>query len=395
MRKILMSLALVGVTSFAFAQQAVTVTEYEVVQVQDEHRVLTNPFWTNWFFSVGGGAQVMFGNGDHAGAFKDRIAPALNVSVGKWVTPGFGLRLQYSGLQAKGFTGNESAPYVQGSRLGNEGYKQRWNYMNLHGDVLFNLNSLFGGYNPDRIYEVIPYLGAGFTHSYSRPHTHAATFNAGVINRFRLSDAFDLNLELSATGMEGKFDGEHGGKRDYDAILATTVGLTYYLPNRGFSKPAPQMISEYELRRMRDRMNEMAATNLDLQEELAYAKRPIEVNEVEEVVLTNANIAPRTIFFTIGSGQLSSQEEMNLSYLAGKMKEYPDTRYTINGYADSATGTPSVNQKLSLQRAQTVKDLLVKKYGVSADRLTIASGGGVDKFGMPILNRVVLVESAD
>ena len=38
--------------------------------------------------------------------------------------------------------------------------------------------------------------------------------------------------------------------------------------------------------------------------------------------------------------------------------------------------------------------LLVKKYGISADRLKVAAGGGVDKFGQPILNRVVLVESA-
>jgi hypothetical protein len=37
---------------------------------------------------------------------------------------------------------------------------------------------------------------------------------------------------------------------------------------------------------------------------------------------------------------------------------------------------------------------LVKKYGISADRLKVAAGGGVDKFGQPILNRVVLVESA-
>ena len=98
--------------------------------------------------------------------------------------------------------------------------------------------------------------------------------------------------------------------------------------------------------------------------------------------------------FKIGSDKLSPQEEMNLSYLASKIKESPNATYTINGYADSATGTPAFNQKLSLERAQVVKDLLVKKYGISADRLKVAAGGGVDKFGQPILNRVVLVESA-
>ena len=80
-----MLLAFAGVASAASAQQTVTVTEYEVVQVQDKYQVITNPFWSNWFFSVGGGAQVLFGNNDHIGKFRDRIAPTLNVSVGKWV----------------------------------------------------------------------------------------------------------------------------------------------------------------------------------------------------------------------------------------------------------------------------------------------------------------------
>ena len=392
MKKILMLLALAGVTSVASAQQT-TITGYEVIQVQDKYQVITNPFWDNWFFSIGGGAEALFGDNDHVGKFRDRISPTLNVAVGKWFTPGLGLRLQYSGLQGRGFAGSETADFVKSGKLANGYYKQKFNYMNLHGDVMFNLNALFGGYNSHRVYEIIPYLGAGFTHSYSKPHREAFAMNAGIINRFRLSNAVDLNLELSATGLEGKFDGEHGGKPDYDGILGATLGVTYYFPTRGFQRPVPQIISELELRQMRDQMNAMAAANMQLQQQLANAQQPV-VEEAEEVVVTDANIAPRTVFFKIGSDKLSPQEEMNLSYLASKMKEFPNMTYTINGYADSATGTPSINQKLSLERAQAVKDLLVKKYGISADRLSVAAGGGVDKFGQPILNRVVLVESA-
>ena len=61
MKKILMLLAFAGVASVASAQQTMTVTEYEVIQVQDKYQVITNPFWSNWFFSVGGGAQVLYG----------------------------------------------------------------------------------------------------------------------------------------------------------------------------------------------------------------------------------------------------------------------------------------------------------------------------------------------
>lgn len=396
MKKILMLLAFASVSAVSFAQQTVTVTEYEVIQVQDKYRVLTNRFWDNWFFSVGGGAQVLFGNHDHTGSFKDRVAPTLNVAVGKWVTPGLGMRLQYSGLQAKGYTYNEIGNYVVSGPKENGTYKQRWDYMNLHLDAMFNLNALFGGYNPDRVYEIIPYVGFGFTHSYSKPHSMAAAMNAGIINRFRLSNAVDLNLELSATGVEGKFDGEHSGSKgkDYDALLGATLGVTYYFPTRGFQRPVPQIISELELQQMRNQMNAMSAANMQLQQQLANAQRPVAVEEAEEVVVVDPNIVPRTVFFKIGSDVLTPQEEMNLSYLAAKMKEFPNANYTVNGYADSSTGTPAFNQKLSLERAQVVKDLLVKKYGISADRLSIAAAGGVDKFGQPILNRVVLVESA-
>ena len=393
MKKILMLLALAGVTAVASAQQ-VTVTQTEVIEVQDRYQVLTNPFWSNWFFSVGGGAQVLYGNGDNAGKFKDRISPVLNVAIGKWFTPGLGLRLQYSGLEAKGFTYDKGALYVTGNEMGDGYYKQKFDYMNLHGDIMFNLNALFGGYNSHRVYEIIPYLGAGFTHSFTKPHVKAFTMNAGLINRFRVSSAVDINLELSATGLEGKFDGEHGGKHDYDGILGASIGLTYHFPQRGFQRPYPQMISELELRNMRQQMNEMAAANLELQQQLMDAESQPTTEVVEQqTVVVDADIIPRTVFFNIGSAEITPREAMNLSYLADHMKKFPNTSYVVNGYADSATGTPGLNKELSMKRAQAIVNVLVKQYGISANRLTVDANGGVDKFGQPILNRVVLVES--
>ena len=393
MKKILMLLSFAGVTAVASAQQ-VTVTQTEVIEVQDRYQVLTNPFWSNWFFSVGGGAQVLYGNGDNAGKFKDRISPVLNVAIGKWFTPGLGLRLQYSGLEAKGFTYDKGALYVTGNEMGDGYYKQKFDYMNLHGDIMFNLNALFGGYNSHRVYEIIPYLGAGFTHSFTKPHVKAFTMNAGLINRFRVSSAVDINLELSATGLEGKFDGEHGGKHDYDGILGASIGLTYHFPQRGFQRPYPQMISELELRNMRQQMNEMAAANLELQQQLMDAESQPTTEVVEQqTVVVDADIIPRTVFFNIGSAEITPREAMNLSYLADHMKKFPNTSYVVNGYADSATGTPGLNKELSMKRAQAIVNVLVKQYGISANRLTVDANGGVDKFGQPILNRVVLVES--
>ena len=397
MKKILMLLALAGLTSAAWAQNSTSeVVEYEVIQVQDKYQVITNPFWSNWFFSIGGGAEATFGDNDSAGSFGKRISPTLNVSVGKWFTPGLGLRLQYSGLQARGFTYDAGADYVKGTQLKDGYYKQRFDYMNLHGDVMFNLNALFGGYNQHRVYEIIPYVGAGFTHNYSKPHREALSVNAGIINKFRISNAIDINLELSAMGVEDKFDGEVGGDHGYDGVLSATVGLTYRFPARGFRRPMPQLISQIELAAMQDKLAAMGAQNAQLKNALIQAQnQPVaEVTETE-VIVPDPDIAPRTVFFTIGSAELSPREIMNLSYLAEQMKQFPNATYTVNGYADSATGTPAFNKELSLKRAQAVKDALVKNYGIAADRLNIEAGGGVDKFGQPILNRVVLVKSVN
>ena len=73
-----------------------------------------------------------------------------------------GARLQYSGLQARGYVPSAGSDYAVGAMQDGGYYKQRFNYMNLHADMMFNMNALFGGYNPSRVYEVIPYVGAGF-----------------------------------------------------------------------------------------------------------------------------------------------------------------------------------------------------------------------------------------
>ena len=259
-----MLLALAGVSAATMAQQKpVVVEQVDIIQVQDKYQVITNPFWSNWFFSIGGGASVMYGDNDQQlGDFGKRISPTMNISVGKWFTPGLGLRLQYSGLQAKGFTMDPFADYVKGTQRANGSYKQRFDYMNFHGDVMFNLNALFGGYNEDRVYEIIPYLGAGLTHNYTKPHRQALALNAGIINRFRISNAIDINLELSAMGAEDKFDGTVAGK-GYDGVFSATLGLTYHFPKRGFNRPTPQLISALELSAMQQQIAEMAAANAE------------------------------------------------------------------------------------------------------------------------------------
>lgn len=75
----------------AQAAQGADATE-SVEYSSDKYKVETNRFWSNWFVSVGGGAQVYFGNHDKQADFGDRLSGALDVAVGKWFTPGIGVR---------------------------------------------------------------------------------------------------------------------------------------------------------------------------------------------------------------------------------------------------------------------------------------------------------------
>ena len=104
--------------------------------------------------------------------------------------------MAYNGLQAKGATPYANGPLVDGGQYSNGYYKEKWNVVNLHGDVLLNLTNMFCGYKEDRLYSFIPYVGAGFVHTGKGPGYDELGINAGLINRFRVSDAWDAGYDF-------------------------------------------------------------------------------------------------------------------------------------------------------------------------------------------------------
>lgn len=74
-----------------------------------QNRVVRGPYETNRlsdniFVGVAGGINLYFGEHDSQGKFGKRLAPALDIHVGKWFTSSIGARVGYTGLQAKGWT---------------------------------------------------------------------------------------------------------------------------------------------------------------------------------------------------------------------------------------------------------------------------------------------------
>ncbi len=366
----------------------------EVTYSDDKYKVETNRFWDNWFISAGAGAQVYFGDHDKQASFGDRIAPALDISVGKWFTPGIGVRVMYSGLKIKGAT--QTGVHSTGDEVpgkGGNGYwleKQKFGYYNFHVDAMFNLTNLIGGYKEKRVYNISAYGGVGVMHTSDTPKETDISAHFGLLNSFRLCSALDLNLDLRGTFVDDGFDGETGG-RFGEGMFTATIGLTYKFNQRGWDRSKTVTRTVYnteELNALRDRLNRMGEENARLQEALAHKQEP------KTVVKTKAS--SNFVTFTIGKSELSNEARVNLGMFAEVVKAGdPDAVYTITGYADAGTGSKKLNERLSKERAEAVYDCLVNEFGVDGSQLKIDYKGGVDNmfYDDPRMSRAVITTS--
>jgi len=84
------------------------------------------------------------------------------------------------------------------------------------------------------------------------------------------------------------------------------------------------------------------------------------------------------ILFNTNSSTLSDASKDALSQFAKKMKDLPETDLTIYGHTDN-TGTAEYNDKLSVQRANSVASYL-KSCGMASGRMTVEG----KSFSMPV-----------
>ena len=121
---------------------------------------------------------------------------------------------------------------------------------------------------------------------------------------------------------------------------------------------------------------------------MSNSSKPMTKEVVKEIQVAG----PRAIFFKLGSARIDDYGMVNIQLAAKILKANPDKKYKIAGYADKATGSASINQKLSEKRAQAVYDALVKE-GVSEGQIELVGfGGTANMFSKDYLNRVVILE---
>lgn len=380
MKKLLIVLAMCGLTMGASAQETTT----DPVQ---KYSVATNSFWSNWFIQVGADWNAYYSNEEHGqglshSPFKGfRAVPGFSVAVGKWFTPGLGLRTKFQGVW-----GRQVYDDVKHTR-------HMWT---LNENVLFNLSNMLYGYNPERVWNFVPFLGGGINRNCS-DNNYAMNLSFGILNTFRVSNKVGINFELGWNYAEEDFDGISAGKgsrvwEGKDNRLYAEVGLTFNLGKATWEKTpdvdAIKALSQSQIDALNAQLNDANSENARLKNLLAEKK-----NEAPASVKNYSN-APMSVFFNINKAKVASRKDLvNVKGLADFAKEN-NANLVVTGYADSATGSTAYNQKLSERRAETVANELVK-MGVSRDQITTEGKGGVKDLSPVSYNRRATVKIAD
>jgi outer membrane protein OmpA-like peptidoglycan-associated protein len=342
------------------------------VNAQETENYYTKKWSDNIFVGAGVGAMSVINDGFNTPTFN------FNVQLGKYITPTWGVRGEVSGLWQS----------LDDQDNGFHAYCRKFAEINL--DAMLNLTNLIGGTNPDRKVDFYAFGGptANFakatntTLTISQDGSQSATYDTkGLKTRFGATVGLGLGYNISskwAVGIEARVGvtpsifGDASDCRKAESTGRLTIGAAYTFGGKKFVKPG--LGSEV----VREVVKEV----------------PVEVvKEVtKEVVKEVPGNASAAIFFKIGKAAISDEGMVNVKLMAKVIKNNPNAKYEVAGYADKGTGSVAGNQTLSEKRAQAVFDALVAE-GVNPDQLVKVGNGGTDPmFEKANLNRVVILE---
>ena len=363
----------------------------------------TNPFGDNWFIGAGGGINLFWNKG-----YDVKVGPSIDANFGKWFTPAVGMRIGYQGISAQAWSPNAG---ILGSSLDSENnkYLQKFGYMYIHGDFLWNASDAIGGYKETRFWDLVPYLHAGFFRSYGLKDVNfddnEFAAGAGLLHLLRLSDRLDLIIDMRATVVNGRVI----DNKDVAVMPTVTAGLAVDLGWPNFVRTSTILDAveianaeksailegaivalEVANAALEDQNSKLAKANKKLKEQNAELENlpRLEATEFFE------GMTPAAIYFEIGQTTLSEKEMQHLDFLAKniitKADQETDILITVMGSADGNTGSMKRNKHLSEARGKYVFDILTTKYNISPERLTIKTEV-IKKATKPELSRAVVI----
>ena len=364
MKKIL----LVMMAAFAFA----------TVSFAQETAVKTSKVFDNTFVSLNGGASWCAGNSTFA-EIKD-VNPLAQFAFGKYFTPVVGNQL-----------------FIEAGAKEESGAKTFVEHIAFGSDMLFNLNNLFAGYNgKPRVFELVYQLGVGAFHSMdgvalrNTDKTWSAIARTGLQFNFNLGSARAWQINV-VPGWTWQIRNSMRGINDsYVTLLA---GVTYKFKNHygTHNFVLAKLLNEDEWNRLNEDVNSLRKENDRLTRTVDTQAATIK-ELTERLNRLNGTLKlDNVVNFKIGSSTVEPLQMGNLAKVADALNANKDAKVTVRGYADAQTGSAEFNQKLSEQRAQAVKDLLVNTFNVNSDQVETEGLGSTQQvFNQNDWNRVAI-----
>lgn len=361
----------------------------------------TSDWGSNWFVEVKGGASAFIGSPIGCGDVFDRTKPVLQVGLGKWFTPAIGGRVSYQGLQFK------NANLVN------------MDYQYYHADFMYNLtHNLQQNEHGLSKLDVAPFIGVGIIRNSSTntgyiqsdgksSGNHPFAFGCGVEVRCHLYDRLHLVGEINGMTILKNSDYVGSSCKFGDNMLSLSVGLSYTIGRKGWEKvidAVPYIRQNQFLMGQSEKLkttvpgantNDKGSdkNNYGGLNSLRYRLSLSEANSDDGMVKGNDSCmigTPVYFYFKLNSTKLVDKSQLaNLDEIVRIAKEQ-DLAIHISGAADSATGTSSINRKLSKERAKCIGKLLIKR-GIEKEKLKAVSLGGVNQFSPREANRFTVV----
>lgn len=343
----------------------------------------------NFYIGINGGvATATTGHG-----WLKNLQPNAGLRIGRNFTPVFGMAVESNAYfkNTNGFTTGTLVNALNTSLLGT-----------------VNLTNWFGGYKGEpRVFEVSALYGLGWGHIFGTPteeyKTDMLTSKVGLDFAFNFGSDKQWQFYLEPAiiySLNG--NGYQGVKYDIDrSVVQLNAGIVYKFKNSNGTHnfKIAELRDQSEIDALNAHVNSLRGelsgkdSELDAKdrkiadlekalEDCKNSKQPVYVRPV-----TATNLQP-TVLFRQGKSVIDPAQYAPIELIATYMKNHPEAKVEIKGYA-SPEGSAEINQKLSEERAEAVKNALVKKYKISADRLTTKGMGATDKlFEQVEFNRV-------
>lgn len=356
-------------------------------------------FNPHWYIQGAFGYQYTIGETDAA----TLSSPNAQIAFGYNFTPVWGLRFNVNAWQSRdGYRPTDQLSDVQREAFyavtGDKNLEWKWYYVAPALDVTMDLTNLIGGYKYNRVCNVGIFAGIGANIFFKNDEAIAANQalidafgpatdgnerlkllwdgckasvlgQAGIYADFRITDHFRMGLELQGDMLGDKYNSKEAKNPDWyiNALVTAKYNFGATYKEKKAKKPAP---CEPEI------IEKIVRDTVTVTEnKVDTVKQPLKVE----------------IFFPIASDHVAVTEYQKIMEVVDYMKSHPDSKCDITGYADKATGNPTINQRYSEMRAKVVKNELINKYGISADRITSHAMGDTEQpHDDPLLNRVAI-----